>query len=370
MYRDNDKISVMQLIAILIVALFDVQLLSFPRDLAVAVGPDGWFVLLLVLAIGAGLGWCFLKMGQMFPGEGIVEILQAVVGKTLGWVLGAGLFLLWLGQTARVVRLSSALVQVSLLDSTPNEVISLVFLLVSVHMARKGIEPMGRMATLVALGAISIASLLPLLTWPEADWLSLRPILHGGILPELKEALLITGRLSAVLVPLLLLSSTESTAREHRYIVPSALIFVGMPVFVLSLITLAVFGVQQSQVLILPGLEVVTSIEMPTLLVERLTVFYVGAWALIVFMSLSILLYLLAMIFGQLFHVTSYIPLVGFLVPPVYLISRIPPNDVAVYAFADWLSLATGIYLALILGVFFLAILNGNRPRWKGDEEV
>src|SRR5690554_5675346 len=111
MYQDNDKISILQFIAILMMILFDVQILSVPRDLAISVGPDGWFVLLLIIGVGTAILWCFIKMSQMFPGQGVVKILQSIVGRPLGWCLGLGLFLLWIGQTARVVRMASELVQ-------------------------------------------------------------------------------------------------------------------------------------------------------------------------------------------------------------------------------------------------------------------
>ncbi len=366
MYRNNDTISVLQFIAILIIVIFDVQVLEMPRDLAEAVGPDGWFVLALLTVLAAGLLWCWLRLGSMFPTKGIVGTLQEILGKPMGWGLGAVLLILWLGQTARVARMGVGVVQASLLERTPGEITTIVFLLGALFMARKGVEPLGRMATLVALAALSVAALLPLLTWAETQWLNLRPILQGGIIPELRTTVRLAGRLGGLLIPLILLPMVKGKPKEKKALIPAIVTFVAIPAFVLNLFTLAVFGPRQTSLLLRPGLEVVASIEMPTIFVERLTVFYVGAWTLMIFMDLSIYLYLLSQIAGELFQISESTPLTSFMVPVVYLISRVPANDLAVRFFSKYISWATGAYYLVILGVFLVALIRGFRPQQEG----
>lgn len=367
MYHDNDKISVVQLISILVIAILDVQILALPRDLVRLVGPDGWFVIVLLAVIHLGVLWCFLRTAELFPNRTLIGIFRAVFGRPLGSMLSIILTVIWLLQTARVVRMSAELVRFSVLDRTPNEVISLVFLLGALYMSRKGVEPVGRTAVLVAIGALSIAVLIPLVTWPEAEWMNLRPILYRGIGQELKAALMLAGQLSGLIGILILLPRVRNKPGEKKTIIPSVLILTTLPVLMLSILTLAVFGEKQTLMLAYPGLELVTSVDMPAIFLERLTVFYVGAWVLMSMMNLSIYLYLLAFMVGEIFDVRDSTPIPGLLAPVVYLVSRIPRNDAAVRYHSEGLSRITGAYMAAVLVIFFVAWIRGVRPQKKGE---
>jgi len=368
MYQDDDYIDVLGLIAIAIIGIFSIQILRVPRELADMVGPDGWFVILVFTAISGVLMAIGQKLADLRPKESIVGLAATILGKPLGTIWALALSGMWVVHTARVVTVSTEMVRLSLLDRTPIIVISTGLLLSAAVLARQGIEPVARMAIFIAMVAVILAIVIPLLSWSDINWLNLKPVLFGGPWEEFKASFLVLGSTKGLLLPSMFYPFLRATEKEKRRMLPAILLPTGLATLVFSVISVTVLGVRMTVRSVQPALQIVSSIEMPTLFLERLTVFFVGAWILLTLMNLSILLYVTSITLGDIFGLKDTRPVPALLVPILVLTTIVPVNPIALRSLERQTDLYSVVFFLSFPLLYIIGRLRGLRPQQSSNK--
>ncbi|QUH25335.1 GerAB/ArcD/ProY family transporter [Serpentinicella alkaliphila] len=365
MYKNNDKISLGQLVHILMLTIVGVGVLTLPSAITEELGVDGVFVLLiggaLVLVIANLIG----RIMKLFPGKSYTEILSACFTKPIAYII-IFLFLIYsLVINAFVVRVFGEVVKMYLLIRTPIEVIIFSMLLITAYLARKGIEPLGRAAELLFPLIMVPAVILFILAAADVDPTNFLPIFQASpidIIRGVPTALFAFAAFEFMLIFGKFLSKTDQA--------PKALsIGMGIVIAVYVLIfavALGVFGEPQLKHLIWPTLSLFKIIEFPGLFIENVESLVMVIWVFIVFMSIAPVHLGKTVLIGELLNLKERDFFALPLVPILYLTALIPESVAETYRYMDIFSKYAIPFFALILPI--LIFLVGSVRKGKGKE--
>ncbi len=149
MFAENEKISLRQLQALLLLDCFGTAVLFLPMELARREGQACWLTAILCGLTFALLSLLLTSAGMRQPQGTVVEWCRGAFGNVLGSLILLGLALTLLFDGAMELRLLGEIICRAMLPTTPVWVILLVILAVAWALAAQGIECRGRTAELL-----------------------------------------------------------------------------------------------------------------------------------------------------------------------------------------------------------------------------
>lgn len=326
MNSDNREIGDLGLFFLFNAAAIEVGILEMPRLLAQSVGRDMWLVPFAMLPVLMLALWLFCQLGTRFPTETVFEYAPRLVGHWPAQVLFVSIVGYWVLVTGRMMRDFSDVVRLTLLSITPAEVIIAAMLVSAGYLARKGLEPIARAATITFLITMIIGLSITMLSFLGTHPLmSMRPVLANGAWGVLKEGALGLGlieQISAFLVWFPFLSRPATAFRTGAISLATIL----ATILIVMLSTLAVFGPLEMVHIRLPSLTAIQTIEQPFVFIERLSVFYVATWIAQMFITVTVMLWLIATGMQRWLTHESHVGLIAPALPIIYLIALSPSN--------------------------------------------
>lgn len=239
--EDKDKISGMQLMAILFMIRFVPVTIMFPmitgakQPQDTAVGS----VLSVILSIPPIL--LITYMGNKFPGKTIIEYSLIILGKFLGSLLSLALIWYWLHGAANSLRQLAEAYAGVVMPETPMLAFVITMAVVSAYAAKGGIEVIGRVAELTLGLVILMVTLVIVLPYPLINFDNMSPIVAKGwgtVIDSSMTSLAFYMRFIMIGMLMPHLDKAKSAARFSLY----ALFVCGllMTAFIISLV--GVFG--------------------------------------------------------------------------------------------------------------------------------
>lgn len=144
---------------------------------------DAWLAVLVGMLYGIILISIFTALSQYYPGNSLIQIIQVIFGKFIGYPLCITYVIYFTSQAARISRDFAELMLSTILVKTPALIIMASFVAVIIYTLRGGIEVFGRMAEMV----FPVVLILFITTWITiyasgvVDLKQLTPILGTGI---------------------------------------------------------------------------------------------------------------------------------------------------------------------------------------------
>jgi len=182
------RISGSQFGAILFLTIVTTAVLYIPNITAREAKQSAWLAPILSSGMGFLILWIFVKLGERFPGQNLVQFSTQLLGKFLGKALGLGYCLFFLVINFFTLRQFSEAMNLSLLQHTPVWFVSLWLALVGSYGAILGLEVITRSIQFVLpLFVISII-LVILFTFPDLEYKQLFPLFEGGVWPIVKAS--------------------------------------------------------------------------------------------------------------------------------------------------------------------------------------
>lgn len=356
MFQNNDKISLSQLGNIIALTTVGTGILTLPRNLAEAARTDGWLVLVIGTLLVTFFTYLQSYIIKKLPMKTFQEITTMVLPKAVAKIYILLLIIYFAVLNGFLLRIFGEVVKMFLLYSTPLEVIILSVALVAVYLARKGIEPMGRMAELLRPLITLLSLILFGLVLQEIRFSNLLPVFNTDPLVIIKAVPLVL--FSFLGFELLLVFGGFVVNHEHiTKVIPLEIASVGLYYLLLNTLTLLVFGDHQIIRLIWPTLSLFKTIEFPGLFIENVEVFVMGFWVFLVFMSIAPFLLGKVLLLAQLFETKEHNFFALPLIPILYFFSLLGDNIVEAYQVLDrFVSYASPI-IAFVLPAILLAIL-------------
>ncbi|WP_188882183.1 GerAB/ArcD/ProY family transporter [Alicyclobacillus cellulosilyticus] len=285
------QISRLQLTTILLWTALGTGIVTIPALVAQFTVADGWMA---GLSIGMGGGFAALMahvFARRFPGRSLMETILDVCGPWCGRWLGLWHLSSYVIVIAAITREIDVFVSATALPSTPEWLISLLFLMTVAYIAYLGIEVIARVAETITPFALFVGPLLLLLALKNFDLHELTPVLGDGWRPVLRASLVPALAYGTELfIVLQLLPALRSPATVGRDVLTATAI-----IMVLLSAAIAVsFGVSGAAVshFQYPILEAVRSVRFSWFL-ERIDTLYVMAVLITLIIKLAVFLFAL-----------------------------------------------------------------------------
>ncbi len=366
MDRNNDQITSEQLYSLLVGLIIGIGILSLPRALAEKAGSDSLIVLVLGSLLFMALALIIVKLIERFPQSTIIEMGNSLLVKPIGYILGFGYFIYTLLLIALEVRAFGEITKSFLLLSTPIEIIMLTFLLAAVYAVRSGIETVTRLAVIILPLSFIPTLLIILIALPQCDFTYFLPVLKKSP-KELLEAVKEVGFSFLGFEFIVFLNFFVKDYKNIKKVSLWSIATVAFIYFIVVAITIARFGLKETQTLIWPVVTIFKTIDIPGTIFENVESVIMTTWLLSIFMTVCITYLGATFLLSRIIKSREQNYLVMPLLPIVYTMTLIPENIVHTY---DFLSIYSDVFGTVFAGVipillFVISIFKKNKKGIK-----
>lgn len=367
MFSSNDKISLRQLQALLILDIFGTSIITLPRITTELAGQNGWMLL-----IGATILIFFYvlllnKLSSVFPDYTFVELSQKLATKPIGILLCIGLGLKLLFTTGLQLRIFCEIIKQTMLIHTPIWVTGGAMLLTASFLAYKGYEARGRAAEILLVVMFLPLIFVFILACFHTDFSNLLPVYPIPIGTFLKGSFFTAFSFQGVEFLLLIypfLRHPEKAGKASG----QAIIVIGLLMLFTTLITVARFGPEEVKVKLWPVLQMMDTIDIPGSFIERQDIIIMRFWIISTFASVNAGIFLLSLLGNRLIKKQQlYSRFLFFIVPVLFILSLLPRNVAHAYRLLDWVNryLGTIFFIIVPILLFLLYLLHA-----KGGEQI
>jgi spore germination protein len=353
--KDNDVIDETQLMQVLILAIMGVGIVSLPREVADIWGASGWMLIILggLLAIVQAL--IITTLAKRFPNKTFPEYGRDIAGRFIGTGAALLIAVYFIIVTAFQARITGDVIKLFLLFNTPIEVIIVAMMAVVLYLVRNGIEPIGRIATIILPILVFGALLLLIPAFSGADFSNLLPLVPDDIPAVFRGIAATSFSFLGYESMLLLLPFTVKSKGLNKTVVKAigAVILIYVVIYIIVLIE---FGVVETKSLIWPLFSLMKAVEIPGAFVERLEGVFLSLWVLAVFTTMMVTYFCAYLTLGKIIGLKQPRILAVPLFPVIYILAMIPRNVVVVYEYLKYFSTIFGVMVAAVIPIIFLIL--------------
>ncbi|MEK3760043.1 endospore germination permease [Paenibacillus sp. FSL P4-0338] len=294
----SKNLSSLQLFILTFGLMTGTSILDLPGTITQIAREDAWIAALFALLINLMMALLCLGLCRLYPGQTLFEILESVLGRWPGKALSLIYLFYFLILTSALLGDLSTFITTEVMPETPSEATKLIFLLVLVISALKGIIILGRLSELLFPWLLLLLTLLVLALIPQANWTHIRPIMEDGPGPVLaagiqsamfQEPIVLMGFLPLVKLP----------AKRARVLL-SGIITGGIVLSVLTLLSVLVLGIEQTSNSVYPVFVLAKTINIGNVL-QRVEGMLITIWIMTFFIKISLLFLLLLQNFQTVF---------------------------------------------------------------------
>lgn len=366
MRKKEESISGVQLAVNLIATMVGVRLLTLPRNIAEAAGPDGWLAYIIG---GAGaLAFAYLngRLLGRFPGRSVFQISQVLAGKWIAGIIGTVYVIFFVVAAGFNLRFAIGVIKVFLLDRTPQDFIGITLLLAVAYLVRHGAGPLVRVQQLFVPLLTVILFILLAMSLSKYTPGHFGPFLHKGIGPVLMGAVPTIQAFIGISLPLFLAAFLRQPGQVGKYVFIGTLIPVVLNFFVV-IAAYGVFGHEELTFLVFPTVTMAKAIEIPGAFIGRLESFFMAFWIIAAFNVISSVHFLATLALSQLAGLRTHLPLSEILLPLVLIIAILPEN---VSIFERWTDhyLLFGAVVAFVIPMALFAVAVLRQKGGAGSE--
>ncbi|MFM9281516.1 GerAB/ArcD/ProY family transporter [Paenibacillus jiagnxiensis] len=354
----TDRLTTVQATAIIACFMMGAEIITLPRQaVSLAHTPDVWLSILFTGCITFLVMWIGIKLSQRFPSSSLYEYIQQITGKAIGKGLGLLIVIYYLCIASFELRSVNEVTSFFLLEGTPVWALSSLLLWISLYLCLEGIYVIGKVLQIIFPIIFLVFLLICFLGVNLFELDNLRPVLSEGFPPVFKAMQSTPLAFAGSECFLFILCQMEKPQKAAK----AAGMGLGVAVFfytVSSIVCIGVFAVEGVITRIWPFFDLVRSVEVDYLLLERLESLLFSIWILQIFATFTLAYYCTALGISQILHV-SYAKTLFALLPLIYIISNLPANMNELDAFSDILGILAIILFAVIPPILLLI------SRWR-----
>jgi len=291
------------------------------QQIAEAGGNQAWLAVLLGGVLFYGGVFVIIKLADLFPAQTCIEYFPRIWGKPLGILLILGVALILFCQAAIVLQTVSREIAFFMFDSTPYEVLQLSLLGVCAYCALQDWGTVLRVAQVIFFTAVPATFTLLLMSLINIDIINFWPLWPVKTTAMLTGAFLSWQIYSGYEILLVLLPLVQ---RGYTGLPKALGSSFGLTVALLLLVMISIVGAlsaEGAQNTPFPILLVMRAIEFPRIFIERLETYYLIFRLQVIFIFLSLSLYVLAQMFMRLFGYADHRPWVMALAPLLFMLA-------------------------------------------------
>ncbi|AGB40049.1 spore germination protein, amino acid permease [Halobacteroides halobius DSM 5150] len=364
------RVTERQFSAIMINTIIGVGILILPRA-AVKFAHTGGTISFLLAAIFSFINLLIvIKLGLRFPERNIFQYMNQIVGRVLSKFISAMILLYWILFIAIGIRAFSELIVTAILPTTPLEVIMISIILLIAYLARKDIQIIGRVNEVYALFLVIPLLILIIMSLKGGKMVHLFPVFRGHSIANLLKGSissyfsLLGFEVIFIFIPHI---TTKDLTSKYAFRAWGITTFL---MFIIVIVSIAVFGAFELKNLTWPVFELVKSMQFSSLLFERLEVAFVAIWVIAIFTTAANILYGVSIGTAQTLDLGDNKTLVFPLLPILYLIALAPRNAYELFNIIDIISMV-GIIITFVIPSILLvvAIIRGKEGRINNEKD-
>lgn len=300
--------------------------LTLPRHLAEAtIGSDGWIVLAIVGLIFVFFTWIAAKLASRFPHQTFHTYASLIVSTPIATALTILYGVIFLLISSYVVRNVSDISKEYLLNETPVEVISLVFLLVVIYAVSGARVGLFRLNTLFLPIILAVASIILLFNLKTFEFNNLLPTFETSFTGYVKGAHSSITSYVGFGIVLFYIAYVKNPQKAPK----AAVIGMCIPIalYILTfIISIGVFGQLATANLLHPVIELAKRMELPGMVLERFESLFFVVWLMAIFTTAAMTLDIAVLAINSVLKKTAKIKIILILAPIYYYISMFPKN--------------------------------------------
>lgn len=357
---DRRRISSLQGGLVIVSAILPWAVLFVPFLSIEVAKQDAWLSAIPMTLFGLGIALLTLALGRRFPGKTLIGIIYTVLGKPIGFVVGASYVWWFITLGTLTARGFAELINTMILPRTPMIVVLGSIILVTATAVRSGIEVMVRTMQVVIPALLAFLGVLGILSLRDVNAQNLLPVLENGVRAPLQGAYVRAGFFGECIVGLMMVLPFLNRREQAPQVLIAPVCFLGLLGLTSSLWYISVLGPEVAGRLAFPAAEIARFISIAAFL-ERLEALAVALWMLVNFAKLGVWYYA-ATALGELLDLPDFRPLTW----PVGLVIA----EFSVYMFSnqteffDFIRFSATPYMALfelLIPLLLWAAASGRR---------
>jgi len=300
----DSKISHIQLRGLIVSTVIGVGVLSMQSSLVNKMGTDGWIAILITGILMIPVLFIYNQIFKLYPDKDFFEIGKA----TLGFVFNLTLiiFLCYLVLSLAIVARSlGELMKTFLLQTTPLEIIILVFIIATSYIATYEIDTIARASYFIYPIIIIFAVLIVIISLPKADFSNILPVFQTDFTSIAKG---VGDSLFSFYGIEIVLFAIPFVEDKNKIFKSGALgIFAVTAIYIaMFIMTLTHFSIEQIKDQNYPVLSLVRQLDLPGFFLENLDGVVIALWVLVVFASMAPLYFATGKILSKIFKTKSH----------------------------------------------------------------
>lgn len=303
------RISVRQLIVVMLLIQIGDMILVYPSLIAGAAQQDAWLASLIGIPFGLFTVWIMLQLYKQAPGLTLIEGLSKIFGKWMGAILGLWYLFYFMVMAATIVREAGDFLTTQILPETPIRVIHLILVIVLVWGIKYGLESLSRAGELLIPIVVMFIAFQVICLLPQIEVARLEPVFASGAKSIAAGAALAVAYPFGELLPVLMLIP-YALNRPHRTrdLLMTALIGFLMLTMIVT-VALMVLGPFFTQHSIYASFILSQRISIGNFL-ERIESVMATIWIISTYFKAVIYFYCFVLGSAQLFTLRSYRPII------------------------------------------------------------
>jgi len=360
MFSHNGKISNRQVMILLILQMFNTNILLLPKLSTQYVGQNGYILPIVAIILGILYVYCITVLTMKFPNMTLVELTRSILPNWLAYILLIIFAAKVLVGTGLELRMFGEMISQVMLPKTPIIVIMIIMLLTTSYLVKSGIEATARMGEVLIYFIFIPLIIVFIIIAVSADYRELLPFFQTDI----KSVGLGALNISFSFIPLeflLMMTGLMEKPNKARKVGITAIIIVGILECIIILLTISEIGLGETQRQIWPVIALMQSIGLTNSVVENQEVLMMVAWFLSIFMYLSSGLYFVTLIGSRSCRFKRENIFVLPLIPIILFIAVWPRGLVQAYNYYLGFQYYFGIWFLIPIPLILLLIAKIRR---------
>ncbi|MDR2649105.1 MAG: spore germination protein [Clostridiales bacterium] len=277
MFSLNNKISIRQMQALLVLDIFGAGIVMLPRKAAKYAGQDAWLAIAAATAAAVLSVYLMTSAGRLYPRDSFVNLVSGLLSKPVGKFVGVLLSAKLLFNCAIELRLFGEILRQTMLPATPFAVVCAAMIAISAYAASKGYETRARIAQILFPLIFVPFTFLFVLGLFDVDLSNLLPVFAT------KPDKLLTGAIHAGTAFSgleLIMIAAPFAVRPYavRRGMIQAVVFIGIFMIFITSVTIAKFGPGEVTRQLWPILDMMDLIDLPGAFIERQEALIMSFW--------------------------------------------------------------------------------------------
>lgn len=360
----KNKISNIQIKALLITSVIGVGILSLPSDMAAVLENDGWIGIL----IGGLLTIPFIimieKMFKLKPEKDFFQLGKEVLNPIVFKIFLIIILFYIISILSYANRIFADVIKTYLLETTPMKVIIITMLLATSYIARSPIEIIARVAVIINPIIIGFIIFLVVINIPNMDITDIYPLFQVSYRYIPKGIVTALFSYTGYEIILLALPQAEDKKNTLKYSISGMLIVIAIYLIVFF-ISLSQYGIHQLKREIWPTIAIIKEVDLPGYFLENLDGIVMAVWVMVVYGTLGPFLHMAGRVLSDIFNTKTHDIFILPLLPIIYIISMLPRNLVETEQYlgkaVNYLSVVAIMAIPTI--IFIATYINSRRNK-------